>query len=79
MILITNLDNHMAKKKITNDEQIEAIQKNDETLIALKERWFKLAREESYPNTKLISQKLDKLEIAISDRKTEIVKNYGNT
>jgi hypothetical protein len=69
----------MAKKKITNDEQIEAIQKNDETLIALKERWFKLAREESYPNTKLISQKLDKLEIAISDRKTEIVKNYGNT
>lgn len=69
----------MAKKKITNDEQIEAIQKNDETLIALKERWFKLAREERYPNTKLISQKLDKLEIAISDRKTEIVKNYGNT
>lgn len=62
----------MEKKKILNDEQLEAKFKDDETLSALKERWFKLAKEENYPKTKEITKKLDDLEKSINNRKEEL-------
>ena len=57
-----------------NDEQKEAIWADDETLSALKERWFKLAKEENFPKTKEITKKLDDLEKSISNRKEELLK-----
>ena len=56
-----------------NVEQNEAILEDDETLSALKERWFKLAKQENFPKTKDISKKLDDLEKSINTRKEEIL------
>lgn len=56
-----------------NVEQNEAILEDDETLSALKERWFKLAKQENFPKTKDISKKLDDLEKSINARKEEIL------
>lgn len=56
-----------------NDEQKEALFADDEILSALKERWFKLAKEEKYPKTKEITKKLDDLEKSIDNRKEELL------
>jgi hypothetical protein len=56
-----------------NEEQKEALFANDEILSALKERWFKLAKQEKYPKTKDITKKLDDLEKSISNRKKELL------
>jgi hypothetical protein len=55
-------------------EQEEAIVANDETLSALKERYFKLAKQEDYPKTKEITKRLDDLEKSIYARKEELLK-----
>jgi hypothetical protein len=55
-------------------EQQEAIIANDETLSALKERWFKLAKLENMGVTKEITKKLDDLEKSINTRKEELLK-----
>ena len=55
-------------------EQQEAIIANDETLSALKERWFKLAKQEDMSKTKEITKKLDDLEKSINARKDELLK-----
>ena len=55
-------------------EQQEAIIENDETLSALKERWFKLAKLENMGKTKEITKKLDDLEKSINARKEELLK-----
>jgi len=66
----------MEKPKILNfmTEQEEAIVANDETLSALKERYFKLAKQEDYPKTKEITKRLDDLEKSIYARKEELLK-----
>jgi hypothetical protein len=64
----------MENKKIMNEEHLEAIIKDDEVLSTLKERWFKLAAIEDYPNNKKTTKKLDDLEKAINDRKEELTK-----
>lgn len=55
-----------------NDEQKEAVYANDETLSALKERWFKLAKNEVFGKTNDITKKLDDLEKSINNRKKEL-------
>ena len=55
-------------------EQEEAIMANDETLSALKERYFKLAKQEDMGKTKEITKKLDDLEKSINTRKEELLK-----
>jgi len=57
-----------------NKEQEEAIFRDDEILSALKERYFKLAKQEQYPHTKSITKKLDDLETSIAARKLELTK-----
>lgn len=64
----------MGRKKIMNEEQKEAIFNNDEVLSALKERWFRLAKQEKFPKTPDITKKLDELEKTIQNRKEELVK-----
>lgn len=55
-------------------EKQEAIIANDEILSALKERWFKLAKQEDIGKTKEITKKLDELEESINGRKEELLK-----
>jgi hypothetical protein len=61
----------MAAKKKKKDST--TLIEQDETLVALKERWFKLAKQEVYPKTPQITNTLDKLEVAITKRKEEIL------
>jgi len=67
----------MSAKKKTKTMVNEDLYEQDETLIALKERYFKLLRQENYPKTKQLTNTLDKLEVAINSRKLEIVTNKG--
>jgi hypothetical protein len=62
-----------AKRKKKIDPQV--IWDQDEVLIALKERWFKLAKKEKINKTPQITDILDKLEAAISKRKEELDAN----
>ncbi len=57
-----------------NKEQEEAIYADDEILSALKERYFKLAKGERYPETPNLTKKLDDLEKSINARKEELLK-----
>jgi hypothetical protein len=45
----------------------------DEVLIALKERYFKIIKKENIGKTPQITATLDKLELAINTRKTEVI------
>lgn len=67
----------MAAKKKPKDYSVHYEQ--DEALIALKERYFKLLKTEEYPKTPQITATLDKLEKAINKRKEEIVNELGNS
>lgn len=57
-----------------NNTQEITITSKDETLIALKERYFRIYRQEDYPHTKEITSKLDELEKVINLRKRELLK-----
>lgn len=67
-----------AKKKTKNVVDEVSLFEQDETLIALKERYFKLIPQEDYPKTKQLTDTLDKLEAVINLRKMEIITNTGN-
>ena len=56
---------------ITIDQEIFD---NDEALIALKKRYFRIYKQEDYPHTKEITSKLDELEKVIHLRIQEIIK-----
>lgn len=60
----------MARKKI-GPKKIEV---EDQVLIALKERYFKLYARENYPNTSTTTAILDKLEQEIRNRMKELLK-----
>lgn len=45
----------------------------DEVLIALKERYFKLLKKENIGKTPQLTATIDKLEVAINARKQEVV------
>jgi len=57
-----------AKKKINIDTLIE----QDEVLIALKDRYFKISVKEDFGKTPQLTNTLDKLEGAINKRKEEL-------
>jgi hypothetical protein len=59
----TNTMNKKQKKKLETDE----------TLLALKERYFRLALKEQYPNTRNTTKTLDVLEETINKRKEELL------
>ena len=59
-----------AKKKIN----IEVLMDQDEVLVALKERYFKLLPKENFGKTPQLTNTLDKIEGAIKKR-TEELKN----
>lgn len=59
-----------AKKKKVNPE---IIWEQDNILIALKERYFKLYAKENFPKTKDLTKILDDLEMEINKRKLELV------
>ena len=62
-----------AKKKIRKEIDEFSLYEQDEILIALKERYFKLLIREDFGKTKQITDTLDKLEIAINTRKEIII------
>jgi hypothetical protein len=49
----------------------------DEVLIALKERYFKLLPKEDFGRTPQLTSTIDKLEIAINKRKEEILNEHS--
>lgn len=62
----------MAVKKNITKKQKEILD-SDETLIQLKQKYFKLAKLENYPKSKNITAQLDKLEEQINNRKNELL------
>jgi len=62
------------KKKAVN---IDFIFENDEILISLKERYFKIIKGEEYPKTPQITKTLDILEQTILKRKDEIINEHS--
>jgi len=58
-----------------SDEDIQEVMNKDETLIALKKRYFRILKQEDYPHTKEITSKLDELEKVINLRKQELLKD----
>jgi hypothetical protein len=62
------------KKKLVN---MDFIFKNDETLISLKERYFKIIRNEDYPKTPQITKTLDTIEQTISKRKEDLINEHS--
>jgi len=59
-----------AKKKKVN---IEDLYSQDEVLIALKERYFKILPKENFGKTPQLTNTLDKIEGAINKRKDELL------
>jgi hypothetical protein len=49
----------------------------DEVLIALKERYFKLLPKEEFGKTSQLTATIDKLEVAINKRKEEVVSEHS--
>jgi|APGre2960657404_1045060.scaffolds.fasta_scaffold239792_2 hypothetical protein len=60
-----------AKKKKKLDP--EFLYSQDEIMISLKERYFKLLKTEDIPKTPQLTSTIDKLELAIKQRKEEIL------
>lgn len=58
------------KKKIKN---VEILFEQDETMIALKERYFKLLLKENIGKTPQLTKTIDNVEGAIYKRKEEII------
>jgi hypothetical protein len=65
----------MATKKTKNKVSIEHLMEHDETLIALKERYFRLLKNENIPHTKSLTDIIDKMETTIRDRMSELQKS----
>lgn len=62
----------MAKKKI--GIKLQKLIDEDQTLIALKERYFRLMANENIPHTPTLTNNLDKLETTIRERIEELTK-----
>jgi predicted RNA-binding protein with EMAP domain len=61
-----------AKKKVTKKVNIQTLMDQDETLIALKERYFKLLKTEDIGKTPKLTKVLDNLETVIDNRIEEL-------
>ena len=62
----------MAAKKTKKKVSIEHLMEHDETLIALKERYFRLYKNENIPHTKSLTDIIDKMETTIRNRMSEL-------
>lgn len=62
------------KKKVVN---IDFIFENDEILISLKERYFKLIKSEDIGKTPQITKTLDTIEQTILKRKEELINEHS--
>ncbi len=62
----------MAAKKKKNKVNVEVLYEQDEVLIALKERYFRLLKKEDIGKTPQLTTVIDKLEQTISHRMEEL-------
>lgn len=67
-----------AKRKKKEVVSLETIILEDQEIIDLKKKYFKLIVKENIPNTPTLTKQLDEIELKIKNRTTELSENFNS-